>query len=147
METLLSPAIGLTEYRLSQSTAKVSDVLEGKTFYSEDKNMKTGTLPNRGSWSTTINPGDTIGIPNGAHSGSGTVYAKTFSGSGTTGDLFNNHDNWVNGHKARGGANVSWSISGNILTLNVAATSWLEGNESGGGTTQNFTRSFSIPYV
>lgn len=147
METLLSPAIGLTDYKLSQTTAKVSDVLEGKTFYSEDKNIKTGTLPNRGSWATTINPGDTVGIPNGAHSGSGTVHARTFSGSGSTGNLDNNHENWVNGHKARGSANVTWSISGNTLTLTVAVTSWLEGNESGGGTTGYFTKYFSIPYV
>lgn len=147
MENLLSPEIGVTDYRLSQASAVESDVAQGKTFYSKDKTLRTGSLPNRGNWGTTINPGDTITIPNGIHAGSGTVHARTPSGSGSTGRMDNNHDNWVNGHKARGGATVTWTISGNTLTLRVDVSSWLEGNESGGGTTNTFTKYFNFSFV
>lgn len=57
--------------------AVASDVLSGKTFYSNDADNKiNGTMPNQGSWSTTINAGGSVTIPNGYHNGSGRVSAN-----------------------------------------------------------------------
>lgn len=105
-DKLLSPEYGLSNSKLEECTANPSDVRSGKTFYSGDKNKKTGTfslsgnaaasnvlsgktfysnsftrqtgnMTNRGAWGTTINPGGSVTIPAGYHNGSGKVTANT----------------------------------------------------------------------
>lgn len=44
-DVFLSETTGLTNSKLSIATATPSDVLEGKTFYSGDKTLQTGILP------------------------------------------------------------------------------------------------------
>ena len=46
---LLSPEYGLSNARLQECNASSSDVRSGKTFYSGDKNKKTGNLVDHGS--------------------------------------------------------------------------------------------------
>ena len=60
----------------SRATASTSDVLSGETFYAGNKTLKTGTMTNRGTWSTTINPGASVTIPAGYHNGYGRVTAN-----------------------------------------------------------------------
>lgn len=55
-----------------------------------------------------------------------------------------NHDNWVNGHKARAGATINISVKGNTLRVWGTISSWLEGNESGGGATASFDQSWKL---
>lgn len=55
-----------------------------------------------------------------------------------------NHNNWVNGHKARAGATVNISVNGNVLRVWGTISSWLEGNESGGGATASFDQSWKL---
>lgn len=43
-ENLMDPITGLSDSKLSQATASSSDVLSGKTFYSGDKTLKSGTF-------------------------------------------------------------------------------------------------------
>lgn len=43
-ENLMYPANGLNNSKLKKASAGTSDVLSGKTFYSGDKNLKTGTF-------------------------------------------------------------------------------------------------------
>lgn len=43
-ESLLDKSNGLSISKLSSTTASASDVVSGKTFYSGDKNLKTGSL-------------------------------------------------------------------------------------------------------
>ena len=43
-KNLLDKSNGLSISKLSSTTASVSDVVSGKTFYSGDKNLKTGSL-------------------------------------------------------------------------------------------------------
>ena len=70
---------------VSNATATAEDVLEGKTFYAGSNEIKTGTMTNNGDWSTTINPGESINIPQGYHSGSGQVsVSESTSGSNIT---------------------------------------------------------------
>lgn len=60
----------------SDATAEAKDVLEGKTFYSGSDEIKTGTMTNMEGWNATINPGESVTIPEGYHNGSGTVSAE-----------------------------------------------------------------------
>lgn len=71
-EMMLSQSSGLSSGKLKNATATVSQVLIGKTFYSGDKSIKTGTMTNRGSWIGTYS-GSNIAIPVGYHNGSGYV--------------------------------------------------------------------------
>lgn len=74
-EELLSPSNGLSNSKLSPTTAAVGNVLSGKTFYSGNKTLKTGTMVNRGTWNSTVAAGGSVTIPAGYHSGSGKVTA------------------------------------------------------------------------
>lgn len=57
----------------SDDTALVAEVLAGKTFHARGAEL-TGTMPNRGAISETIDDADdVITIPQGYHDGSGTV--------------------------------------------------------------------------
>ncbi len=78
-EKLLSPITGLSESKLKPATAISGNVLAGKTFYAGNKTLKTGTMVNKGSWSTSIAPGGSVSIPAGYHSGGGRVSASASS--------------------------------------------------------------------
>lgn len=47
---LITAGGGLTKLRLRRATAQMYDVISGKTFYAGDKNLKTGTLEERSSY-------------------------------------------------------------------------------------------------
>jgi len=66
---------------VSDATAKTEDVLDGETFYSGSDEIKTGTMTNMEGWNATINPGESVTIPEGYHNGSGTVSVEN------TGDI------------------------------------------------------------
>ena len=55
--------------------AGVADVLIGKSFYSNDKTLKTGTMPNRG----VFNLGLGVSVPAGYYSGGTTATGKKFA--------------------------------------------------------------------
>lgn len=76
---LITAGGGLTNLKLRLANANSNEVLSGKTFYSKDKKLKTGTMSNRGAWGTTIDPGGSVTIPQGYHSGGGTVRANPAS--------------------------------------------------------------------
>ena len=55
-----------------EGNATAAQVLSGKTFYSSDYDIQTGTMTNRGAMTRTIEPTThTISIPKGYHNGSG----------------------------------------------------------------------------
>ncbi len=72
-DNLLEPITGLSITKLEKATATSSDVISGKTFYAGDKNLKTGTMVNRGAWGTTVVAGGSVTIPAGYHNGDGVV--------------------------------------------------------------------------
>lgn len=69
----MSAAGGLTKGKLELATAAAGDVITGKKFYAGDKEIKAGTMPNQGAWSSSVNAGSSISIPKGYHNGSGIV--------------------------------------------------------------------------
>lgn len=62
--------------------AATSDVLTGKTFYSGGS-KKTGTMTNRGAWTSTATSNGSVTIPAGYHNGSGKVTVNV-AASGST---------------------------------------------------------------
>ena len=79
-DSLMGPATGLVNSKLALADAGAENVLSGKKFYAGDKVIKTGTMPNNGAWSSTIDPGQTVQVPGGYHTGGGTVRAGSVSG-------------------------------------------------------------------
>lgn len=144
-DNLLTPSYGIPKSTLEKITATENDIRSGMISLDSEGNLITGNIPDKGAWTGSVDPGSTIAIPSGIHNGGGSVRGKSLSGSGSTGNLDINHDNWVNGHKARAGASVNWSISGKTLSLTISVRSWLEGNEGGGGGSGTFNRSFTVP--
>ena len=78
-DSLMGPATGLVNSKLALADASAENVMSGKKFYAGDKVIKTGSMPNRGAWKATINPGQTIQVPPGYHNGSGLVAANSVS--------------------------------------------------------------------
>lgn len=74
-DTMISAGGGLSKMKLALANAAESDVLSGKRFYAGSKIIKEGTMPNRGSWGTSLSPGGVATVPSGYHNGSGQVTA------------------------------------------------------------------------
>lgn len=108
----MSAGGGLTSGKLAMANAALAEVLSGKTFYSGDKILKTGTMPNRGTWNGTY-AGSDVTIPNGFHNGSGKV---SVSGG--------NKGSW--GTTINPGGSVSipqgWHNGGGVVRANTAAS-------------------------
>ena len=62
---------------LGSGTARVADVLEGKTFTNDDGVEYIGSMPERGTWNGSLGTSGTVTIPDGHHSGKGKVSAAT----------------------------------------------------------------------
>lgn len=73
---LITAGGGLTNLKLRLANANPNEVLSGKTFYSKDKTLKTGSMQNNGAWGTALNPGGSVTIPIGYHNGTGKVSAN-----------------------------------------------------------------------
>lgn len=76
---LMDAGGGLTTSKLTLANAAEGEVLSGKTFYAEEKELRTGTMPNNGAWGTTINAGGSVTIPEGYHNGLGSVRANNIA--------------------------------------------------------------------
>lgn len=70
---LISSPSGLTNSKLALADADTSEVLSGKTFYSQNKELKTGNMPNNGAISLSVDAGEDVTIPIGYHNGNGKV--------------------------------------------------------------------------
>ena len=66
---------GTVSANMPSGNAGTGDVLSGKTFSNSSTNGATGTMTNRGAWSTSISPGGSVTIPAGYHNGGGSVSA------------------------------------------------------------------------
>ena len=91
-----------------ETNVVASQVLSGKTYLGADTNdeVGTGTMPNRGTVSQTLNAGGSYTIPAGYHSGSGKVTANSLSsqtsGTAAASEILSGETAWVNGVKITG---------------------------------------------
>lgn len=148
--SLMSASGGLSNGKLALADAQTTDVKPGKKFYSQTKELKTGNMPTKAAETKSITPtfspqSYTFQTNDKLCTGNMVVNiaAKNVTGSGSLAPGVN-HDNWVNGHKARAGATIYFTVSGNKIRIHGNISSWLEGNESGGGATANFDQSFTL---
>lgn len=87
--------------------AAPGDVLSGKTFYSDNSNVKnTGTIPDQGSKKLKLRAGGKYTIPRGYHNGSGVItaeslYAQTYA-TATAEDIATGKTAWVEGDELTG---------------------------------------------
>ena len=87
--------------------ATANQILSGRTAWVKGQKI-TGTMPNRGAVTQTLNAGGSYTIPEGYHNGSGKVTAASLAtqtpGTATAGDITNGKTAWVNGNKVTGTA-------------------------------------------
>ena len=106
----------------TQATAVAGEILDTKTAWVNGVKL-TGSMPNKGAITETINAGSTYTIPAGYHNGSGTITASDLSGqtSGTAvaGDILYSKTAWVNGTKLTGSMP---NIGAESDTLNCGGT-------------------------
>lgn len=117
--------------------AATGEVLSGKTFYNNTYTKQTGTMTNRGTWTSTGNTANAtttknVTIPAGYHNGSGYVQLASLSSqtgvdSGKTAidasHVLSGYQGWVNGSKVSGTYTASVKKSTTTLWTNSAPTS------------------------
>ena len=85
--------------------ATASQILSGKTAWVKGSKV-TGTMPNRGAVSQTLNAGGSYTIPEGYHNGSGKITAASLSSqtqaNATAAQILSGRTAWVNGSKVTG---------------------------------------------
>ena len=96
-----------------QATATASQILKDYTAYKDGK-LITGTMPNNGAVSATLNAGENYVIPASYHNGSGKVTANSLasqtSATATTEDIASGKTAYVNGNKITGTAKKSQDL-------------------------------------
>ena len=120
-------------------TAAASDVLNGKIAWVNGSSI-TGSMPNIGSESESLDCGETHIISSGYHDGTGVIVANSLesqtSATATAADIVSDKTAWVNGTKITGNITKITS-STEILPINGTYTI-PKGYHSGNGTvTQN----------
>ena len=107
--------------------ATANQILSGRTAWVKGQKV-TGTMPNRGAVSQTLNAGGSYTIPEGYHNGSGKVTAASLAsqtpGTATASQILSGRTAWVNGNKITGTmpnrGNLNWKPS-NGTTYTVPA--------------------------
>ena len=83
-----------------------SDLLSGKTANDSNGEIVTGTMPNKGAITASLNCGGSYTIPAGYHNGSGKVTANSLASqtgaNAGAGDILSGKTAWVNGSKITG---------------------------------------------
>lgn len=92
-----------------------SDLLSGKTANDSNGEIVTGTMPNKGAVTATLNCGGSYTIPAGYHNGSGKVTANSLASqtgaNAGAGDILSGKTAWVNGSKITGNMPNQGSIT------------------------------------
>ena len=103
--TVVINSIKTLEQATADANATAGNILVDKTAYVNGTKI-TGTMPNKGAITTSLNCGGSYTIPAGYHNGSGKVTANSLASqtgaNATTGDILKNKTAWVNGSKITG---------------------------------------------
>ena len=103
--TVVINSIKTLEQATADANATAGNILVDKTAYVNGAKI-TGTMPNKGAVTASLNCGGSYTIPAGYHNGSGKVTANSLasqtSANATAGDILKNKTAWVNGSKITG---------------------------------------------
>ena len=103
--TVAINSIKTLEQATADANATAGNILIDKTAYVNGAKI-TGTMPNKGAITTSLNCGGSYTIPAGYHNGSGKVTANSLSSqtsaNATAGDILKDKTAWVNGSKLTG---------------------------------------------
>ena len=98
-------SIKTLEQATADANATAGNILVDKTAYVNGAKI-TGTMPNKGAITASLNCGGSYTIPAGYHNGSGKVTANSLASqtgaSAAAGDILKNKTAWVNGSKITG---------------------------------------------
>lgn len=125
---------GLSNGKLEMATAVPDEVLAGQTFYAGDKVIKTGTMTDRGAWSSTVTPSGSVTIPQGYHNGNGKVSIGNFK-SATVNRSGNSTSSFTSSFDVKSAFGISAS----------AAQKLSSGNFYGQVTAYNINREHNYP--
>lgn len=75
----MSSGGGLSNGKLEMANAEEGDVLAGKTFYAEKKDLREGSMANRGAWNVSVSHDASVTIPAGYHNGGGKVTGNSIN--------------------------------------------------------------------
>lgn len=108
------------------------NVLSGVKYSSENGINTTGSMPNNGAWSATIDPGQTVQVPGGYHTGGGTVRAGSVSGLLKRTTIVKTCNPGVNNFTFTGGTLVGLASVGSPGSgVNSTQSAWANGNTYG----------------
>ena len=103
--------------------ATANQILSGRTAWVKGQKV-TGTMPNRGAITQTLNAGGSYTIPEGYHNGSGKVTAASLAsqtpGTATADDITSGKTAWVNGIKITGTGQSTSNIVDNLYSGNTS---------------------------
>ena len=108
--TVAINSIKTLEQATADANATAGNILVDKTAYVNGAKI-TGTMPNKGAVTASLNCGGSYTIPAGYHNGSGKVTANSLSSqtsaNATAGDIISGKTAWVNGSKITGTATIA----------------------------------------
>lgn len=121
---------------LDAVTAGAGDILAGKVIVDKDGEPLTGTMVDRGNWSSSeLTAGAAVTIPSGKHGGSGKVTAKSLAsqtpGNAQSGHMLQGYGAWVNGIKIPGAipSQAGGTLTPSTSTVTVScANKYMTGN-------------------
>ena len=99
---------GNTIIDLTNDTVTPNSLLAGATAHDASGSAISGSMPNQGTKTASLNAGQSYTIPEGYHSGSGVVTANSLAsqtvGTATANEILSGFTAWVNGTKLTGTA-------------------------------------------
>ncbi len=108
----------------TSGTATAADILLSKTAWVNGQKL-TGSMPNNGAVSQTVNNGGSYTIPAGYHNGSGTIsvpsLASATSATAVAADIAQGKTAWVNGTKITGTLVIPVTPEVTVLYTGTAA--------------------------
>lgn len=108
------------ETMTKDATATEDKLLINETAYVNGEKV-TGTMPDQGSKTASLNCGESYNIPEGYHDGSGNITANSLasqtSGTATANNIIKNYTAWVNGSKLTGTADQGYKVVSGTVSL------------------------------